>query len=148
MRQRKLWQRSARRLNLRGALFLSAVTLLAACGEVEEQLPGGLLLLGLDGNTAAIVNSKGDIVMHPNIVSIRCDGRFVYGERKLAVTNTDGSPSFTEGLGHFVLDSSSKQAVIGLDEDKLKARLASYGMIFEDPAPVQSTEFMLSKDGC
>ena len=94
----------------------AALLLVSGCANNEANLalPNGYRVIELSGGNRAIVTAEGDFAVYPNVVEHRLEDARVVGKRVLAPDNTDYSQPFTEGLGYFVLDTSSGELIQGL----------------------------------
>ena len=99
-----------------------AFLLLTACmqGEADTALPNGYRFVELSKGNGAIITGAGDFAVYPNVVEYRLRGAQVVGKRELAEDNADHSNEFTEGLGYFVLDTSTGELRQGLSLAEVK----------------------------
>jgi hypothetical protein len=89
------------------------------CSLNERDLGGGYRLVQLSGTTSAIINQESELVVYPNVVSVRVEGNFVYGRRVMATDNANSQdPRFSDGLGDFRLNLTTGQ----LDHIRVQAR--------------------------
>ena len=82
----------------------------------NDPLPNDYRFIELSRGNGAIVDSQGNFAVYPNVVEYRLEGDVVIGMREHATDNTDYSKPFVEGLGYFVLDTSTGELTQGLPE--------------------------------
>jgi hypothetical protein len=93
--------------------ILIALLFVAGCAEKSESLGNGYRFVELSRGNGAITKN-GEFVVYPNVVEHEISGVRIVGRRERAESNSDSSPPFTEGLGYFVLDTSTGELQQGL----------------------------------
>ncbi len=115
-----------------GMLVMGVVSLFPCCsmGDYAKDLPNGYELVRTNTHTKMIWTRRGSprgrkCVVPPDIQEIAVRGNYVFGW----LVTSPRADKFGESIpGYFLLDTSTGEVLLGLDEEDWKSKLREIGL--------------------